>query len=163
MEFIEHLRRRSPLERTFHAISYELVGILTSTPVVALLSGKPVGESGILATVVAIIAMAWNYLFNYVFDKLQARYGFARTFWVRLLHGAGFEVGLIALTVPVIALIFAMSLVHAFLLEAGMLIYFFPYTIVFNWAYDKVRLRLIHRENTGKESGAANSEPTDAP
>jgi len=146
MEFIEHLRCRSPLERSFHAISYEVVGILTSTPIVSLISGKPVGESSILATIVAIIAMAWNYLFNLLFDKLQTRIGFARSFWVRLLHGACFEVGLIALTVPAISLVFNMGLVHAFLLEAGMLIYFFPYTIVFNWAYDKIRLHLVNRE-----------------
>ena len=153
MKFIEHLRCRSPLERTFHAISYEVVGILTSTPIVALISGKPVGESSLLATIVAIIAMAWNYLFNLMFDKLQARRGFTRTFWVRLLHGACFEVGLIALTVPVISLIFSMSLVDAFLLEAGMLVYFFPYTIVFNWAYDKIRLYLVARDTTVRNDG----------
>ena len=145
MKLIEHLRCRSPLERSFHAVSYEAAGILTSTPIIGLISGKAIGESGVLATIVAFIAMTWNYLFNYVFDTVQARCGFAKTFWVRLLHGAGFEVGLIALTVPAISFIFGMSLIHALILEAGMLVYFFPYTIVFNWAYDKIRLGQIRR------------------
>ena len=145
MKFVEHLRCRSPLERSFHAVSYEVAGILTSTPIIGLISGKAIGESGALATIVAFIAMAWNYLFNLVFDKLQARRGFTKTFRVRLLHGAGFEVGLIVLSVPAISFIFGMSLLHALILEAGMLIYFFPYTIVFNWAYDKIRLGQVRR------------------
>lgn len=143
MKFIEHLKRRSPFERTFHAVSYEVVGIITSAPIISFITGKPVTESGVLAIIVSLIAMLWNYLFNLMFDKLQNKYQFRRNLLVRVLHGAGFEVGLILLTVPTIALLFKMSLVSAFLLELSMLIYFFPYTIVFNWIYDKLRLSLV--------------------
>lgn len=145
LKLIDHIRQRTPLERIFHAISYEIVGIITSAPIVSLISGKPMGESGVLATVVAVLAMIWNYIFNLLFDKLQEKYRFKKNLFVRILHGIGFEVGLIGITVPVIALIFKMSLLDAFILELGMLIYFFPYTIVFNWLYDKARLGLIAR------------------
>lgn len=143
MKFIEHIRSRSPYERTFHAVSYELIGIITSAPIIAFISGKPMAESGLLALIVSIIAMIWNYLFNFIFDKLQFKYQFKKTALVRVLHGIGFEVGLILLTVPPIALLFNMGLIDAFLLELGMLIYFFPYTIVFNWIYDKIRLNIL--------------------
>lgn len=143
MKFIEHIRSRSPYERTFHAVSYELIGIITSAPIIAFISGKPMAESGLLALIVSIIAMIWNYLFNFIFDKLQLKYKFKKTAFVRILHGIGFEVGLILLTVPPIALLFNMGLIDAFLLELGMLIYFFPYTIVFNWIYDKIRLNIL--------------------
>lgn len=143
MKFIEHIRSRSPYERTFHAVSYELIGIITSAPIIAFISGKPMAESGLLALIVSIIAMIWNYLFNFIFDKLQFKYQFKKTAFVRILHGIGFEVGLILLTVPPIALLFNMGLIDAFLLELGMLIYFFPYTIVFNWIYDKIRLNIL--------------------
>ena len=143
MKFIEHIRSRSPYERTFHAVSYELIGIITSAPIIAFISGKPMAESGLLALIVSIIAMIWNYLFNFIFDKLQLKYQFKKTPFIRILHGIGFEVGLILLTVPPIALLFNMGLIDAFLLELGMLIYFFPYTIVFNWIYDKIRLNIL--------------------
>lgn len=143
MKFIEHIRSRSPYERTFHAVSYELIGIITSAPIIAFISGKPMAESGLLALIVSIIAMIWNYLFNFIFDKLQFKYQFKKTAFVRILHGIGFEVGLILLTVPPIALLFNMGLIDAFLLELGMLIYFFPYTIIFNWIYDKIRLNIL--------------------
>lgn len=144
MRFIEHVKRRSPLERTFHAVSYEFIGIVTSAPIISFISGKPMVESGVLAVVVSLIAMLWNYLFNYLFDKLQNKYHFRKNLLVRIVHGIGFEVGLILLTAPCIALLFKMGVIDAFLLELGMLLYFFPYTIVFNWVYDKARLRLIH-------------------
>lgn len=145
MKLIEHIRTRSPFERTFHAVSYEIIGIITSAPIIALISGKPLSDSGVLATVVAIIAMLWNYAFNWMFDKLHHKYQFNKNLFVRILHGAAFEVGLILLTVPAISLLFSMGLVDAFLLELGMLIYFFPYTIIFNWVYDKLRLGIVHR------------------
>lgn len=144
MKLIEHVRRRTPLERTFHAVSYEIIGIITSAPIISFISGKPIGESGILAIIVSLIAMLWNYLFNVLFDKLQNKYRFKKNLFVRILHGIGFEVGLIMLTVPTIALLFNMSLIDALLLELGMLIYFFPYTIVYNWLYDKSRRKLIY-------------------
>lgn len=145
LRLIDHIRQRTPLERSFHALSYEIIGVVTSAPLISLISGKPMGESGVLAVVVAVMAMIWNYIFNLLFDKLQEKYRFNRNLFVRILHGMGFEVGLIGITVPVIALIFKMNLIDAFILELGMLIYFFPYTIVFNWIYDKIRLGYIKR------------------
>lgn len=144
MKFIEHIRKRSPFERTFHAISYEVIGIITSAPIISFISGKPMTESGLLAIIVSIIAMLWNYVFNLIFDKAQNKYNFRKNPFVRVLHGTLFEVGLIILTAPTIAILFDMSLIDAFLLEVGMLIYFFPYTIVYNWIYDKLRMRLIY-------------------
>lgn len=143
MKLIEHIRCRTPYERTFHAVLYEVVGIITSSPIISFITGKPIAESGVLAIVVSLMAMLWNYLFNLLFDKLQDKYQFKRNLFVRILHGTGFEVGLILLTVPVIALLFRMRLVDAFFLELGMLLFFFPYTIVFNWIYDKIRHSMI--------------------
>lgn len=145
MKLIEHIRRRSPFERTFHAFSFEVIGVVSSAPIVSFISGKPIGESGLLAIVVSIIAMIWNYVFNVLFDKLQAKYGFKKNLLVRVLHGSTFETGLILITVPIIALIFSMTLVDAFFLELGMLLFFFPYTIVFNWCYDKLRQFVVQR------------------
>lgn len=143
MRFIEHIRHRSPIERTFHAVSYEAIGIVTSAPIISFISGKPMAESGALALVVSIIAMIWNYVFNFLFDKLQEKYRFKKNLFVRILHGTGFEVGLVLLTAPTIALLFSMGIIDAFFLELGMLIYFFPYTIVYNWIYDKIRMGFI--------------------
>ncbi len=159
MKFIEHIRKRSPFERTFHAVSYEVIGVITSAPIISFISGKPMAESGLLAIIVSIIAMLWNYVFNLVFDNAQNKYNFRKTPFVRVLHGTLFEVGLIVLTAPTIAILFSMGLIDAFLLEVGMLIYFFPYTIVYNWIYDKLRLRLIHNYDKSHTSDMSEQTP----
>lgn len=133
------------MERTFHAVSYEVIGIVTSAPIISFFTGKPMAESGILAIVVSVIAMLWNYLYNVLFDSLQNKHHFKKNLFVRILHGTGFEVGLVFLTAPTIALLFKMTVIDAFFLELGMLLYFFPYTIVYNWIYDKSRLGLVHQ------------------
>ena len=143
MKFVEHLKRRSPYERTFHAVSFEIIGILTSTPIISYITGKPVGESSALALVVSLVATLWNYVFNVIFDKLQKKYLFKKNLLVRVLHGISFEIGLIIITTPLVAFIFNMGVIDAFFLELGMLFYFFPYSIVYNWIYDKLRSKLI--------------------
>ena len=143
MKFIEHLKQRSPYERSFHAISFEIIGILTSTPIISYITNKPIGESSALALLVSLIATIWNYIFNVLFDKLQKKYLFKKNLLVRILHGISFELGLIVITTPLVAFLFNMGILEAFFLELGMLLYFFPYSIVYNWLYDKLRLGLI--------------------
>ena len=143
MKVIEHIRERTPFERTFHAVSYEVIGVITSTPIIAFLTGKPFSESGALSIIVSIIAMIWNYIFNVLFDQLQKKHGFKKNTFVRITHGTLFGVGLILLTAPTIALLFNITLINAFFLELGMLLYFFPYTIIYNWIYDKLRINIL--------------------
>lgn len=145
MKLVEHLQTRSPYERTFHAISYEVVGIITSAPIIAFFTGKGLSESGVIALLVSIIATLWNYIYNLGYDKLRERFAFKKNLFVRILHGTFFEMGLIFLTVPAIALTMGLSMLAAFKLEVAMLFYFFPYTIVFNWGYDKLKAYAIER------------------
>ncbi len=145
MKLIEHLRNRTPYERTFHAVMYELIGIITSMPIVAIVSGKSMTDSGIIAVLVSFIAMVWNYIFNLIFDKALKYFKIQKSLLVRVVHGILFEVGLVMITVPTIALTMGMTLLGAFMLEFAMLLYFLPYTMVFNWGYDKLKDHLIKK------------------
>ena len=143
MKFIDHIRQRSLMRERFMQFLWNFRHC-NQCPIISFISGKPLADSGVLAVIVSLIAMLWNYLFNLLFDKLQCKYHFNRSLGVRIIHGIGFEVGLILLTIPTIALLFRIGFIDAFLLEISMLIYFFPYTIFFNWIYDKIRLSLVH-------------------
>lgn len=139
MRLVDHLIKRSPYERTFHAVLYEVVGIITSAPIIAFFTGKNLAESGLIALIVSITATIWNYIYNVLYDKLRARYAIRKTVTIRVLHGIGFEVGLVFITVPIISLTMGLTLWAAFKLEFAMLLYFFPYTIIFNWVYDRAK------------------------
>lgn len=139
MRLVDHLIKRSPYERIFHAVLYEVVGIITSAPIIAFFTGKNLAESGLIALIVSITATIWNYIYNVLYDKLRARYAIRKTVTIRVLHGIGFEVGLVFITVPIISLTMGLTLWAAFKLEFAMLLYFFPYTIIFNWVYDRAK------------------------
>ena len=145
MKLVDHLKERSPYERVFHAVLYEVVGIITSTPLIMFFSGKNLSDSGVIAVLVSVIATIWNYIYNYIYDWIRERYTIRKSALVRVVHGVLFEVGLIFITVPIISFTMGLTLWKAFQLECGMLIYFFPYTIVFNWLYDKLKSYFIKR------------------
>lgn len=61
-----------------------------------------------------------------------------RTVKRRIVHSIGFEGGLMFFLIPVVAWILKVSLFEAFILEAGILVFFLIYTFVFMWIFDKI-------------------------
>lgn len=129
---------RSTADRIRQALSFEIIGLLTVTPLFAWLFGHPIGEIGVLALVGATIATGWNYLFNLGVDRaLQARRGDVRkTLPLRILHALLFEVTLLGLFLPFISWWLEISLWEALLLDITFAGFYLAYTFVFTWAYD---------------------------
>lgn len=131
--------QRSFRERVFHAVTFEALAIATSAPIFAWLMNVSLATMGALALFLSTAAMLWNMVYNILFDRLQQRLLFERTLGVRVLHALGFEAGLVFITVPVAAAWLSVSLWMALKLEAGILLFFLPYTMLFNWTYDRLR------------------------
>lgn len=138
---------RSIKERVFHAVCYEVIGILVFTPIIALLMGLDLLHTAVLTAAISAIAMLWNMLFNYGFDHWAARMNWARTVKIRLLHALLFEGGLIVAIVPLAAWWLKISLWQAFWLDIGFLLAFLPYTYIYNLWYDHLRQRYLGRVN----------------
>ncbi|MCP1441167.1 putative membrane protein [Pseudomonas sp. GGS8] len=136
---------KSITERILQAIGFELLAILICTPLLAWVMDKPMLEMGVAAMAIAALALAWNVVFNGVFDRLLKRFAIVRNAWVRVVHALLFEGGLVAFGVPLIAWWLKISLWQAFLLDIGVLLFFLPYTYVYHWGYDVVRERLLVR------------------
>lgn len=132
---------RSPTERVLHALTFEAVAILLCTPVLAWWLERPLQQLGVLTLMFAAIAMLWNMAFTWLFDHAQLRLGFRRSFGVRCAHAVLFELGLMLLLVPVAAWWLGVGLWQALLLDFGLILFFLPYTLVFNWSWDTLRLR----------------------
>jgi uncharacterized membrane protein len=56
----------------------------------------------------------------------------------RVGHAAGFEVSLLLLTLPLFAWWLQLSLFDAFLLDAGLTLFFVFFTFIYNWGFDRV-------------------------
>jgi uncharacterized membrane protein len=130
----------TPLRRrVVQAILYELIAIALVGPLLGLLFDKPVAASLGLAALLSTIALVWNYLFNGLFEAWEARQASrVRTLGRRILHGLGFEGGLVFLLLPVMAWGLDISMWAAFLANLGLLVFFFVYAVAFTWAFDIV-------------------------
>ncbi len=139
---------KSVKERLFHAILFEVVANALIILLMFLILSITPSESAVLAGVSAVTATLWNMLYNRIFDAIQKYVGFSRTFKVRVIHAVVFETGLIALLIPFAAWWLSLSLVQAFSLETGLVLFFLPYTVLFNWAYDVLRERIVQHRRT---------------
>ncbi len=133
---------RSARERTLHALLFEVVAIFLCTPLFAFIMKRDLFEMGVLTAMVAVIAIIWNYFYNLLFDRITRSFIQERSFAIRLLHASLFELGLIIITIPLAALWLRISLLEAFYLDIGILLFFLPYTLLFNWVYDTIRYKL---------------------
>ncbi|AOE86261.1 multidrug/biocide efflux PACE transporter [Pseudomonas sp. TCU-HL1] len=134
---------KSLKERVFHALAFEGLAVLLTAPVLSLVLGKSLAHMGALTLMFSTVAMLWNMLFNSLFDRAQHRLGFQRTLPVRVAHALLFELGLILVLVPLAAWWLSIGLIEAFVLDIGLLLFFLPYTLAFNWTYDALRARLV--------------------
>lgn len=132
----------SPLERIFHAVLFE-IGAIIST--VWLMGSVTEHSNGLLTTtiiLISLIALSWNVVFNALFDKLFQGERLARGLSVRLLHTIGFELGLLAFTLPLVAYMLNIGWWEAFLMDIGMTLIVMGYSLIFNWCYDYLRYKL---------------------
>ncbi len=118
---------------------YEAFAIAFVGPVLSVIFDKPPASTIGLAFVLSSIALGWNYVFNANFERWEARQSVrGRSFARRLVHGIGFEGGLVVILVPVMAVWLNTSALNAFLANLGLLAFFFVYAIGFTWAFDRV-------------------------
>ncbi|MNT34178.1 Bacterial Transmembrane Pair family protein [compost metagenome] len=105
----------------------------------ALMSDAGLGHSGLLAVGASVIAVIWNLTFNALFERWESRQAVrGRSLKRRIAHAIGFEGGLIAFLVPMLAWGLGVSLWQALVMDLGLVVFFLVYTFVFNWAFDRV-------------------------
>ncbi len=137
--------QKSVKERFFHSLAFEVLAIAICAPLGAWLLGYSLAHIGLLTLMISLVAMTWNMVFNSLFDRAQQRMGFRRTLVARGVHALMFEVGLLLVVVPLAAWWLGIGLWEAFVLDIGIALFFLPYTFLFNWTYDHVRLLVVVR------------------
>ncbi|KAA8997706.1 multidrug/biocide efflux PACE transporter [Affinibrenneria salicis] len=133
------MKQKSFAERLLHATGFEVLAIAIAAPISALLLQRDVLEMGLLSLLLSTIAMIWNIVYNMLFDRLWPADRVARRLWVRIGHALGFEGGFILIGLPLVAWWLGITLPQAFMLEIGFFLFFLPYTMAYNWLYDRLR------------------------
>lgn len=135
-------------ERVFHAVIFEVTANVIIALALAWLMNVSVLQSGSLSVISALTATVWNFIFNKLFDSLQKKHQFQRTFLVRAIHAVGFETGLIISLIPVAMVMLNLTVTEAFFVEIGLVLFFLPYTMLFNWLYDYLRWTFVGRKRS---------------
>ena len=129
---------QGPLRRVVFVGLYEAIAIAVCS-VLFMAIGQDAGSSGAMAVVASSVAIVWNVVFNWLFEKWESRQvQKGRSVLRRVAHAIGFEGGIAAMLIPLMAWWFSISLWQASVLEAGILVFFMLYTFVFNWAFDRI-------------------------
>lgn len=118
---------------------YEGFAIVAATLGLAGMSGQGAQVAGLMAVAASVVAVAWNLVFNTLFERWEARQSVrGRSLARRVVHALGFEGGLVVFLVPLMAWWFGITLLQALVMDLGLVVFFVCYTFVFNWAFDRV-------------------------
>ncbi|KAA3668940.1 multidrug/biocide efflux PACE transporter [Pectobacterium carotovorum] len=142
-------------ERVYHAVGFELIALMICAPAGAWLLNKPLFDMGALAIMLSSVAMIWNMIYNSIFDRLWPVDRVKRRLPVRIAHALGFEGGFILIGLPLAAWMLNVTLWQALMVEIGFFLFFLPYTVVYNWAYDTLRERIVNRRRHVQQVSAS--------
>lgn len=128
------------VRRVVQALLYEGIAIAVVAPALAAFyTAEPAGSTFVLTVLMSTVALIWNYGFNALFERWEARQAVrGRSARRRVAHGIGFEGGLALILVPLVSWWLSIGLVEALLVDLSILAFFFFYTVAFTWAFDRV-------------------------
>ena len=131
----------SATERVVQSILYELGGVMFCWAVMQFVPHE--GQPLALMVIFSLLAMVWNFVFNWIFDKLVPGDRLARGPVIRTVHAVLFEGLFMLATVPIIMYMMHMSFWMAFVTDITMTLVILGYTYVYNWVYDRARLLFV--------------------
>lgn len=96
-------------------------------------------RAGALAAFASVFAVTWNFAYNALFERWesgQTKKG--RSGLRRIAHAVGFEMGFLLVLMPISSWWLDISYARSFVVNLGLNLFFFFYTIGFTWAFDRV-------------------------
>ena len=125
--------------RVVYLVIYEALAIAIVTLALAFASGQAAEHTGVVAVGSSIIAVVWNFTFNTAFEAWESRQLVrGRSLKRRVAHAVLFEIGLVVMLVPLFAWWLDVSLLHAFILDVGLTLFFLVYTFLYSLGFDTI-------------------------
>lgn len=140
----------STSERMAHAFLYEFLALVLTIVGVLLFTQHDVGAVFGSMLAISLVALVYNFYFNILFDRWFPGPRAQRGLRVRVLYAFLFDVCLLNLTTPMVALILDVSLLEALLLDIWVTLFVMVYTFAFNAVYDALRPMLMSTDVRGR-------------
>ena len=132
---------RTGRDRVRYTVSFELLLLSILVPAGAVFFDQPVHSLGLFGIILSVKAMILNLVYNWMFDRFDARAGRVsseRSHLGRLLHAFGFEVFLTLTSLPLFMWWLKISVIEALVTDLFVTSFVVAFTYVFTLGYDKV-------------------------
>ena len=131
---------RTTADRLRYLVLCEGIGLVLVAPLISLLFGQGVAEVGSLAIFFSIVATAWTYVWNLLFDMglLRVCGRTNKRPLDRFLHAFGYEASFMMLSLPCVMFWLDLGLWDALMLDLGFVAFYLVYILVFTWVYERV-------------------------
>ncbi len=145
--------------RILHMLLFEFVALVIVIPLSYFVLNKNSVSLGILAVILAIAAMLWNFIYNWLFDIVENKLGgirFKRNLWLRTVHAFLFELSLCLVSVPFVIMLLHLPFLVAFTVNLGFIFFYLCYALVFNYIYDQIYVKYLNlqfKKNKGLKNG----------
>jgi len=118
-------------------VSFEIMAISCSSLGLALMSQQSVSHASAMGVTCSAIAVAWNWIFNSLFEKWESRQASKdRTLLRRAAHALGFEIPLLVGFVLLFSWWFEIDYVQALLMDLALFAFFLIFTFLYTWCFD---------------------------
>ncbi|OLF38558.1 hypothetical protein BTV98_06155 [Psychrobacter sp. Cmf 22.2] len=125
--------------RVLYVTLFEIFAVMLTTFILVVLSGSDTKQSLILAVIIAITAVVWNFIYNTLFEYWERRNKIkVRTFKIRSVHAILFEGGLTLVCLPLYMFWYGVGIWTALTMEISLTLSFLVYTFVFTLLFDKI-------------------------
>ena len=130
----------SPLARRItYVVVFEMLAIALGALLLMGLSGGDAHGSLPVAAASSLAAVTWNFIYNTLFERWEQNHRIQiRSFGLRVAHAAGFEIGLVAILIPLFMWWYQVGPLGALKMEVALLVFFLVFTFVFTWIFDRV-------------------------
>lgn len=130
-------------ERVVHSVLFEFMLVVLFTLVLKFVTTSGTTTAFSLAMTITIVAVIWNFIYNWIFDKYVTGPREDRTLKIRSIHAMLFEIGLLLPTLPIISYYLQIGFIDAFILDIGFVLFVLVFTVFYNYIYDRVRLLFL--------------------
>ncbi|WP_120499670.1 PACE efflux transporter [Roseovarius sp. EL26] len=132
---------RTGKDRMVYAVSFEVILMVLLIPAGAMFFDKGLAEIGLLGVILSLKAMLMHLIYNWVFDRIDARSGRVasqRSHLGRIMHAVGFEVTLMLTSLPILMWFLQVGVLQALATDAVVTTFVVGYTYVFTLVFDRL-------------------------
>ena len=137
----QNVKLRSLKDRIRYTVIFETILLTMIVPAGMIFYDRGIWDIGLLGVILVIKAMVLNIIYNWIFDRIEARTGRVasdRPHKWRVVHAIGFEVTLAITSIPIYTWWLNITVLEAILIDLVVTTFIVGYTYVYTLVYDFV-------------------------